>query len=87
MHLGWREDDPAPAMLQLPGLSPQCRQVVVLGMSHHTGCSLLRACTLGLLVVFWPHGESAVDALGSGQWSPLPLPSPTCLPGCSIPAP
>lgn len=85
VHLGWREDDPALAMVRLPGLSPQRRQVVALGMSHHTGCSLLHARTFGVLVVFWPHGQSIVDALGSGQRSPLPLPSPACLSGCSIP--
>lgn len=62
-HLGCRENapSPAPAMLWLPGMSPQVQQVVALGMSHHTGCRLLHAHALGLLVVFWPHGESIAD--------------------------
>ena len=60
-HLGCREDAPAPAMLRLPGMSPQCRRVVALGTSHHAGCSLLHAHALGLPVIFCPHGESVAD--------------------------
>lgn len=77
-----REDVPAPAlaMLRLPGMSPGCRRVVVLGMSQHTGCSLLHAHTLGLPVVFWAQGESVADSNPCGlPWGKAVVPATSSL--------